>query len=198
MSDALLPVIQADRDAAGALVQWQRDATDKWKQDQESMVQFFVGGFVEGIIEGRWDNHAIVQAMAKHRLAHSPEPAGDGELRHKLCILIEDKCPAIDPETNIALGSQVEALADAIIALRSTPPDGWRTIESAPRDRPVLLLSVTEMAVCSWMTSIEDGSSDWIMARGDADGVQIAFRFRDPSHWRPLPAPPQAAQGDGL
>jgi hypothetical protein len=42
-------------------------------------------------------------------------------VRDALCRLIEDKCPRIDPDTDIAIGTQVEALADAILAAQPAP-----------------------------------------------------------------------------
>lgn len=70
----------------------------------------------------------------------------------------------------------------------------WLAIETAPRDRAVLLFSDPEQAVCTFMTSIVDGDCAWIMARGIGEaGEQIAFRFRDATHWMPLPAAPVAA-----
>jgi hypothetical protein len=65
----VVPVTREDREAAAAIVRWQRDATEKWKQDQESMVQFFVAGFTRGIMQGIWDHHPVVQAFARHRAA---------------------------------------------------------------------------------------------------------------------------------
>ena len=46
-----------------------------------------------------------------------PEPAADDALdRNSLCLLIEQLCPRRDEHTDIALGWEVEALADAILA----------------------------------------------------------------------------------
>jgi len=62
----LLPVIQADRDAAAAYMD--RVKSKRWS--------------VDGILSGGCDNTSIVQSFAAHRLAHSPE-------RGELASLVE-------------------------------------------------------------------------------------------------------------
>lgn len=97
-------VTQADRVAAAAIVRWQREAKKKWKQDQESMVQFFVADFSRAIVQGIWDEHPLVQAFARHRIAAAltatsleatriaklETVAGDGVERYRQAL--EDVC----------------------------------------------------------------------------------------------------------
>lgn len=71
--EPIVEVTQADREAAAAIVRWQRNATKKWKaQDGDEAWQFFVDGFTRGIMQGIWDQHEVVQSYACHRLASPP------------------------------------------------------------------------------------------------------------------------------
>lgn len=90
-----IDVIQSDREAAASFVRWQRKATDAWKQEQDGIVQFFVGGFSKGIIQGIWDSHPVVQAFARHRVdALEGLLAGiylhdeDGLSEHADCVVV--------------------------------------------------------------------------------------------------------------
>lgn len=88
----------------------------------------------------------------------------------------------------------------ASLALPKVESETWQPIESAPKDRAVLLFNddTREQAVCTHMTSMEDGDQAWIMARGLNElGLQIAFRFLEPTHWRPLPTPPSTLNTGG-
>jgi hypothetical protein len=68
----------------------------------------------------------------------------------------------------------------------------WQTIETAPKDRTVLLYSSAtgEAQTATWMTSIEEGDGAWVIVRHLSPTNPIAFVFRHPTHWQPLPAPP--------
>lgn len=68
-------VTQGDREAAAALVRWQREATDRWKENQDSITHFFVADFSRAIMQGIWDHHPVVQAFAAHRIAALEEAA---------------------------------------------------------------------------------------------------------------------------
>ncbi len=78
-------------------------------------------------------------AAARYR----PAPTSDG-VREKVCKLIESYCPQCDDHTGIALGHQVERLADLIFAALSADRT---TIEAAALERAakalVALLRVT-------------------------------------------------------
>lgn len=71
VTDELLPVTQADREAAAALVQWHNNAASEWKTDGGSDLQFFTSDMPDQIRRGVWDNHDVVQAFARHRTSHS-------------------------------------------------------------------------------------------------------------------------------
>lgn len=65
--------------------------------------------------------------------------------------------------------------------------DGWRDISMAPRDGTLILVyDRGSMAVCYWSTSVwVTKGGAWIYDECRSDTVEL-----QPSHWRPLPAPP--------
>jgi len=66
----------------------------------------------------------------------------------------------------------------------------WQPIETAPTDgrRIVVYVAGTgEQFVAFRGTSIEDGDSQWIFARG----MDIAFIVQNPTHWREQFEPPK-------
>lgn len=70
-------VMQADRDAAADLVKWQQKATDEWEAKEPAALHFFAKDFSRAIRQGIWDEHPVVQAFARHRLAEREWCAGD-------------------------------------------------------------------------------------------------------------------------
>ena len=67
----------------------------------------------------------------------------------------------------------------------------WQSIETAPKDRHILLLSSDgEQRVCRHMIALEDGAENWIYGRRLGHNP-IAFALLDATHWMPLPAPPE-------
>lgn len=78
-------------------------------------------------------------------------------------------------------------------ALRSIPPDdGWRTIDSAPKDGTRILLGGATagptVRIGAW------GGGRYLGARkGYEQGwIDHPGHSCDPTHWRPLPPPPEA------
>lgn len=74
----------------------------------------------------------------------------------------------------------------------------WQDIETAPRDRDVLLFAAEtgEQFAAFYGTAMEDGDKQWVFARGK----DIAFIVRNPTHWMPLPPPPSVLgkqEGEG-
>lgn len=74
------------------------------------------------------------------------------------------------------------------------PANGWRPIETAPADQQIIVGKwdddVWIARVAIRMTALEDGAVDWVYARRlGPDG--LAFILREPTHWQPLPAPPE-------
>lgn len=71
-----------------------------------------------------------------------------------------------------------------------TPPD-WQPIETAPKDREVLLYcaETDEQFVAFWGTDPEDGDTQWVFARSPA----VSFIVRSPTHWREKPAAPECS-----
>ncbi len=72
------------------------------------------------------------------------------------------------------------------------PPDvqGWQPIETAPRDTPILL---------SIFASGDPERERLVVVGGSSDGVtwidHYDYEIHPPTHWMPLPAPPQAKEG---
>jgi hypothetical protein len=75
-------------------------------------------------------------------------------------------------------------------------PDGWRTIESAPKDRNILLSNGINVSEGGWVSDIDQGAEyegqtgmacwwalNWPHELGDVN----------PTHWQPLPAAPGSA-----
>jgi hypothetical protein len=64
----------------------------------------------------------------------------------------------------------------------------WQPIETAPTNGHVLLYckETGEQFVAFLGTSIEEGDSAWIYARGR----NVAFIVRNPTHWQQLPEAP--------
>lgn len=64
---------------------------------------------------------------------------------------------------------------------------GWRTMDSAPRDRRILILSLSgEMYVAHWGVNPWTDDEAWLISPAGEDQHLIV----GPTHWRPLPAPP--------
>ncbi len=79
--------------------------------------------------------------------------------------------------------------ADVAAALRS-PADGWRDIESAPKDGTRILLFATKWSsdpifTAHWSCFRDSPEKDnWLDDRGSF------MDHREPSHWMPIPSPP--------
>lgn len=79
----LLPVTQADRDAAADRLHGGRGA-----------IALPIANTIDRIREGKLDGHAWVQAFARHRLAHASPTSPQGELADELERLAEQATPA--------------------------------------------------------------------------------------------------------
>ena len=63
----------------------------------------------------------------------------------------------------------------------------WQPIESAPKDGTPILVWLKEASLCTHIHSarlMEDGKPSII-------GHHFAFDVGEPTHWMPLPQPPQ-------
>lgn len=71
----------------------------------------------------------------------------------------------------------------------------WKTIDTAPKDgTQIILIYAQETGECFvawWGTDIVSGKHDWVIARAK-DGT--CFICKNPTHWMPLPPPPQAQE----
>jgi hypothetical protein len=88
----------------------------------------------------------------------------------------------LDPE-------KVKAAFEAVVALQ-----GWRPIESAPKDRPLLLAAYI---VPSDEAQRNGSRPIWHIETGRAFGTKLDrwtnVLGQQPSHWQPLPQPPAAS-----
>lgn len=131
----------------------------------------------------------------RERIARIIEPdAWDDQETSRTARLIGSVKEATDLRD--ALRQATLAKADAILALSPQAPSpnegDWQPIETAPRDGTWLL--------CYWAgTDIGEyqnryGVAAWTSMHGDGDSwYEGSGAVGDPTHWRPLPAPPAAA-----
>ncbi len=78
-------------------------------------------------------------------------------------------------------------------ALATPVPVGWRPIETAPEGKDILVYcrETGECFVVFWALQMETKQGDWVIARAN-DGT--CFICKNPTHWQPLPAPPQTEE----
>ena len=106
----------------------------------------------------------------------------------------------LNNERNSILSEHKELLQGHINELKQQPASpGWRPIESAPKDGTRIMLwnGDDEPVFAHWDTSLEWGKgskpindwvSDWLTVSGYDAGAE---RVYNPTHWQPLPQPPQ-------
>jgi len=66
----------------------------------------------------------------------------------------------------------------------------WRPIETAPKDRWILLSKSEEQhpaLVAKWAATLDEDHFFWCKL----DGVYMTVRASEVDHWMPLPEPPQ-------
>lgn len=69
------------------------------------------------------------------------------------------------------------------------PTTNWRAIETAPRDRRILLWNgVTGVYSAEWMPLPESADGVWPLLQW---GGKTGRWFPEPTHWMPLPEPPK-------
>lgn len=91
----------------------------------------------------------------------------------------------------------------------TVPDDGWRPIETAPKDGTQILVACPKaVGVVAWEWVIQSKGLGWWRwqagpveaAYGDYDPSPIAGKddlSGEPTHWRPLPPPPESSAVDG-
>lgn len=110
-----------------------------------------------------------------------------GPYEHYLRCSNAFKCDASSPSR--------ETIEQAITAWNRVAGQRWRPIETAPMDGRVPILVTRpdhHPRVVHYMVSIEEGDGAWIIARrvGSDPGALV---YEAPTHWRPLPDPPEEA-----
>lgn len=105
------------------------------------------------------------------------------------------------PGGNSFMQEKARAVADSILPLLS---DGWRGMESAPRDGTlrkagtcILLWDGASQWIARWEIINKDGKLGWWRAQAGNGGADFgedgpAPVCKNPTHWRPLPPPPVA------
>ena len=68
-------------------------------------------------------------------------------------------------------------------------PTEWHPMETAPHDKRVMVWSGQEMYCAHWAQNPITGDEAWIVAEWGTEGDQALVK---PTHWRPLPLPPNA------
>jgi hypothetical protein len=88
-------------------------------------------------------------------------------------------------------GKMLASIQDKAAALSASPQDGWKTIDSAPKDGTGILAYVDGFGMGQFVLFWLDGY--W------REGASLMGLKTQPTHWQPLPAPPALPQptGDG-
>lgn len=71
------------------------------------------------------------------------------------------------------------------------PDHGWQPIETAP-GLPVLVSRPTDRYVFTPTTAFRDATGVWRLYRSPGGSMRLPFT---PTHWTPLPEPPEAPRG---
>ena len=104
--------------------------------------------------------------------------------------LIDDLRSRINPAYAAQIGTESyerQLCAEALEALISEHE--WHPIETAPHDKRVMVWSGQETYCAHWAQNPMTGDEAWIVAEWGTDGDQALVK---PTHWRPLPLPPNA------
>ncbi|MDR6768661.1 hypothetical protein J2W88_003965 [Acidovorax delafieldii] len=145
--------------------------------------------------------HAAFEAGRASLSANAGEPPRDGWLHENglLYRLTDERHPCNRDEINVTMadGSRsVEARSRRALELldriRAAPPtaqaEGWRPIETAPKDGLVDILNAgRRYAGCHYDRIC--GEYRHITACG------VLIRLKSATHWMPLPPPPTSAEG---
>jgi hypothetical protein len=65
---------------------------------------------------------------------------------------------------------------------------GWKPIETAPKDGTIILIS-PRPGLAKYLGTVRIGK--WAERNGRWSFGEVAGRNVDPTHWQPLPEPPQ-------
>lgn len=117
----------------------------------------------------------------------TPEQVAEIKARHEVeCV----------DEFDIAIRAQAgpthrytNAFNDRAALLSHIESDGWQTMETAPRDENVLLVTSGGWVGEARFELMHDQTWDWIWASG-----AIVHENHKPLGWRPLPAPPETKE----
>lgn len=80
---------------------------------------------------------------------------------------------------------------EAQLARASQAQEGWQPIETAPKDKRVLVWSGKEIYAAHWAQSPYTGDEAWIVAEWGDDREQALVK---PTHWKPIGAAPAGGE----
>lgn len=149
---------------------------------------------------GRWifeaANKIAALPQAPTPKAASNELPADTEeqIARVLFSFIEDEVSFDEAKAaNDAGYSWVSDMARAALAKLSAMPSGWMPIETAPKDGTPILLAAKGFDGGVGIAAFDTGWSPdgWWMCDDGKRAVDLPLRGADPTHWQPLPTPPE-------
>lgn len=141
-----------------------------------------IGKGLEGVTEGPWR----VRGVSSHEDTHAFVIAPDGFVANATVLANADHIARLDPTTVLSILSYIDELKRE----RDAAVGQWQPIETAPKEPgKELLLSLGSGKVVTgrWGLGRYDRSRKaynrtWVIGAH----IEVA-----PTHWRPLPAPPE-------
>ncbi|GEM_PF-2052210 len=122
----------------------------------------------------------LATALFKKHFAHGQEYAS-GEVVWGVC------------DTTAGIISQIDNMVSGLVqpADAAALADGWMPIETAPKDGVELWVFNGEQGVMHWTEGAMPGVGHWALwVWADQTVADIDPEPIQPTHWRPLPAPP--------
>lgn len=103
---------------------------------------------------------------------------GEEQLQRLTTIENSNDCPS----------RYIRAMASEILALRCDVEQLWQPIETAPKDKRILVWSGQEICAAHWAQNPITGDEAWVVAEWGQDGDQALVK---PTYWQSLPTPPE-------
>lgn len=122
------------------------------------------------------------------RIAALASPQGRETVIEEIALMHEAEADRLEPKGSTRVDIYEHRTKTALLhrrwanrvrALKSSAPDAWRPIETAPKDTDVLL---------GWWRSWPE--RQWESASGLAGSTKGGWLHGQATHWQPLPAPP--------
>ncbi len=120
----------------------------------------------------------MVKAMADNRLLKAEVERLTSEVSYDNRVQLH-----VDKLAGEFTQAEVERLKAEVERLTDCKAGEWQPIETAPKDMTRVLGYVEEYIVVMWWFTYSNGRSCWETVDGESEV--------DPTHWMPLPKPPQ-------